>query len=208
MKRNYFQQSHLYFTLLVLAISFRSYAQPLVSGPDCIIPGLTYQYILTGDWKPGSTAKLCITGGNLLTGNACTPDGSIPYMILVIWGTGKNRKIELTSSLGKFSLNITGTSALDGGQINAKDKEQEFNKKSGYTYRCTEASGGSCTPDYVYQWQSSQNGLEWKNIDGETKRDLKFSDEISGNIYFRRVTNELRSNTTGYSDTGLLNVRL
>ena len=191
--------------LLIACTSTR--AQVNITGPDCILPGTTYQYFIEGKWLPSSTMSVCITGGKLSTGNRCTASGTVTNLIFVIWNDSSSRKITVTSSLGNTNFSVTGTIELKGGQIHLADKSQVYDKnQANYTFKCTPANGGSCSPAYLYQWQRSDNGAGWVDIPGATGKDFQFSEPIIANTFFRRVTTETHSNTIAYSDTGLLSV--
>ncbi|HET9824271.1 MAG TPA: hypothetical protein VFP87_02990 [Chitinophagaceae bacterium] len=191
---------------LWMMIVSHSAAQSTIKGPTCIIPGTTYQYLINGKWVSSAVMSVCITGGKLTNGKTCSPTGTIPNMILVLWDSSANeRKIEVSYGSGKDSLIVVGTTLLNGGAIEDSDRLQLFVQgKSVSTIHCSEATGGSCTPIYTYQWQVSQNGLNWTNIDGATNKDLQYTGKITVSTYFRRITTESRSNTIAYSDWGSL----
>ena len=182
-------------------------SQISISGPVCVIPGRTYQYIVHANWPPSSTMSTCITGGKLLSGNECTPGGALSNMMFVIWDSASvnPRKVGLTSSLGNIDYAVTGTTELNGGVINDSDKVQVYDTaRMNYLFRCTTASGGDCSPIYSYQWQQSINRLSWTDINGATNNDLQFSGTIQGNTFFRRVTTETNSNIVAYSEVAML----
>ena len=63
---------------------------------------------------------------------------------------------------------------------------------------------GSVSHDLSYQWQSSINGVDWSNIDGET--DINYSPGVLyQTTYFKRVAS-VSSNTISCSDEGDSNV--
>lgn len=197
--------------LSLVLMSYISYAQVNISGPTCILPGKVYQYNINASWNSSSTMRICIKGGKLQSGSSCTPIGTISSLVFIIWdSTGSQnmgRKIELTSSSGNATLTVQGTTELQGGQINSEDKTQVYNKdKTVYNFHCSAASGGACVPFYYYQWQKSENGLNWKNIDGATTKSFQFSGSIIVNTFFRRMTTEAHSNTIAYSDLAVLSV--
>jgi hypothetical protein len=200
MKRNYP-------VILLLMAGYNGIAQTSISGPDCIIPGTTYQYMINGNWDSNSSMRVCVTGGKLSTGSNCSPQNAVTYMVFVIWNDSVNRKIEVASSSGNASLVVSGTTELSGGQVVGNDQVQTYNKNQAeYIFHCKDSRGGSCTPTYDYQWQRSDNGLNWINIEGAKGKDLFFSGNILCNTFFRRVTNETRSNSIAYSDQAILAV--
>lgn len=199
-------------TLLLLLVAFavtgyHLNAQVSISGPQCIIPGITYQYIINGNWNNSSVIKVCLTGGKLISSERCTPDSVRATSVFVIWNDTSYRKLDVTSSLGNTSIIVLATTDLKGGRIDEDDKVKLYDSTiSSYSFHCGVASGGSCTPNYSYQWQKSEDGLNWVNINNATGKDLQFSGSIIVNTFFRRVTTETNSNTVAYSETGILAV--
>ena len=190
-----------------LSVFCKVNAQVSVSGPQCIIPGNPCQYIITGNWISDSWMKLCVRGGKLEGGQQCNVSGKIMNTILITWSDTSYHRLELTSSLGNVNLELKSTSELKGGEINESDKIKICNSAvTNYTFRCAPSKGGSCDPRYSYQWQRSENGLNWSTISGASKKDLKFTGTVKVNTYFRRVTTESGSNTIAYSDHALLAV--
>lgn len=182
-------------------------AQVSISGPACIIPGLTYQYLITGSSGQNTGFQICITGGRLITGDSCTTPGNFQNAVLVLWNDTGYRKLNLASASGNAVLAVQGTTALAGGLIHMDDKARLYDSTiSGYRFRCEAASGGACDPVYVYQWQQSANNVNWTNIPGAVGRDFDFTGVVRVNTYFRRVTTETNSQTIAYSDSGLLTV--
>lgn len=198
--------------LLLLSIAFTAFgnsikAQVSVSGPQCIIQGITYQYTINGNWNNSSTVKVCLTGGRLLSGEKCSPDSMKATSVFVVWSDTSYRKLDVTSSSGNTSIIVLATTDLKGGGINESDRVKVYDSTvNSYTFHCQVASGGSCTPVYSYQWQKSEDALNWTNISSATGKDLHFSGSIIVNTFFRRVTMETNSNTVAYSDTGILAV--
>jgi len=207
MIKNFFKvKKAIVFLLIAFALAnSRLTAQVSVAGPLCIVPGITYQYIITGTRNASSIMNLCVTGGSLTTGQKCTD--AIVSSVFIVWSDTSYHKLEVTSSAGNISLTIHGTTDIRGGLVNISDKVQIYNSAIGsYTFRCDSAVGGSCNPSYLYQWQRSENGLTWTNIEGATSKDLQYTGSVTVTIYFRRVTIESQSNTIGYSDWGQLKV--
>jgi hypothetical protein len=211
MRKNFYKaRKTLLFLFVVVAFTATSKkltAQVTVSGPQCIIPGITYQYIINGNWNAFSTIKVCLRGGKLASGERCTSDNERPTSVFVIWNDTSFRKLDVTSSLGNTSLVTQATTNLKGGGINEGDRVKLYDSTiTSYTFHCGVAKGGSCVPSYSYQWQRSDDGLNWTNISNATGKDLQFLERIIVNTFFRRVTTETNSNTVVYSDTGILAV--
>lgn len=196
--------------LILLAVGSAEWsgAQVSVSGATCIVPGLPYQYNILANWSNTSTMRLCITGGTLSSGDTCTPSGSRPTFVIVTWRDSGVHKLDVVSSEGNLSVTMTATSNLDGGVVYEGDKVFVYDSAvASYRFRCTAPMGGSCTPVYKYQWQRSENGLNWVDISGAVQEELLFTGQVRVNTYFRRVTNEAGSQTIAYSDQALLAVQ-
>jgi len=202
-------QNHIHkvcLTILLVLIGFAVSAQVLIKGPSCVIPGVTYHYIISANWDSVAAMQVCITGGKLKTGDTCSPSGGKPFgSVFVIWDQGVPGSLNIKSSLGDASLSVAQTTELHGGQLISKEKIQTYVKGViNYTFHCSAASGGSCNPSYTYQWQQSTNSVNWTDISGATEQDLVFTGEISYNTFFRRVVLEKNSNTEGYSEVAQL----
>lgn len=182
-------------------------AQVTINGPVCVVPGVTYQYVLSGNWNELSWMRICIDGGVLASGGHCLPDSSVHSSIFVTWKDTTFHKLQLNSSSGSLALHLTATSDLTGGLVHDSDKVKFINPSlSSYTFRCQPAVGGACNPAYQYQWQRSENGVHWVNVEGANGHDLNFSGTVSVNTFFRRITNETNGGLTAYSDWALLAV--
>jgi hypothetical protein len=196
----------IYLIALVAITPSYGVAQPGIKGASCIMPGTTYQYLITGQWDSSSNAHLCIQGGRLKSGDSCISLQISPSMVLVLWNDSViDRKITVSSNLGNASLMVTGTTELNGGTVDNSDKLKIYNAdQHNYIFHCGVATGGSCDPNYTYQWQNSTNQLDWMNIQGATSKDLQYSGTITISTFFRRVTIETNSNILAYSDSGQL----
>ena len=196
-------------TLLILAGYNISTAQLSITGAQCILPGTTYPYVLRGKWNSSPTVKLCITGGHLVSGDVCTPDSLHSNQVFVVWSdTAAIRQITVTSPVGNASMTVVATTTLWGGKLQDADKVQTYGGDSTalFTFHCPDASGGSCSPNYFYKWQRSDNALNWTDIPGATGRDLQWTGNILVNTFFRRITVEGNSTSIAYSDNAVLTV--
>ncbi|MGC4036058.1 MAG: DUF6443 domain-containing protein [Chitinophagaceae bacterium] len=68
------------------------------------------------------------------------------------------------------------------------------------------ASGGSCSPSYSYQWQSSPNNVTYTNISGATATTYNFSSALTATTYYRRMVTETVSSTVAYSNVATVTV--
>lgn len=202
-------KSSMIYCLFLLALFFvagKSTAQINITGPVCAVPNITYQYIIKGDWTDSLAVQACLTGGKFSTGETCLSGAGNKMSVLsVIWSDTSFMKIVITSSNGNSTLVIKPTTNLYGGMINENDNVQVYDSTAkGYNFHCEYPSGGSCNPVYTYQWQKSENAVNWVDIKGAAAKDLFFTDKILVNTYFRRVTLEKNSSSVAYSNQGLL----
>lgn len=202
------QFSRLRAILVVLFIIIKGvslFGQTEVSGATCVIPGVSYQYIIKSSWEQTDILQVCIRGGVLSTGGQCTPAGTKPSFVTIIWSDSLLKRIDLSSSNGNSNLIIQSTTQLNAGSIEVNDTLKTYDVSIPYyVFRCTEATGGSCSPHYTYQWQKSTDGINWQNISGSVTKDLQFSGVLKITTQFRRVTAEAGSNTIAYSNAALL----
>lgn len=196
------------FTILLLSITANQLqAQQSIIGPQCIIPGITYQYAIHFNGQDSSTTKVCVTGGTLVGGGRCTADTVIPASVFVVWNDTTRHQLDVLWPTGNTTLAVQTTEGLNGGDLADSTRIQLFDStKSTHTFICSAASGGSCNPEYVYQWQRTENGMMWTDIGNATGKDLLLADKPLVDTYFRRVTTETKSNTIAYSDMGALYV--
>lgn len=196
-------------TFFILSCCFLSspiWGQVRIVGSDCVLAGSTCQYKIQARFDSTLTnLSICVTGGRLINGASCNTDGSRPNSILVVWDSSVTKRIELQSTQGNIVLPVMTASAIGGGYIYAENLfVLSDTAMHVYTFRCSEPSGGSCTPAYTYQWQESTDGLNWKDISNSTSKDLMYSKSFQTNLYFRRMVTDVDSNTSAYSDIGQL----
>ena len=179
-------------------------AQVSVTGPACVARGVVYQYKISGIGDSGSTMQVCVTGGVLRnndgSGQGCTaPGGPALNSVQIVWnGPGT---IKITSSKGNASYSVAAASAFRPGSIVAASQSQTIPRKgTPITIRCNPDSGGSCQPNYKYQWQQSLDRVSWKDVAGATGSALTFSVPLSQTLFYRRKVMETTSNNVGYSD--------
>lgn len=191
-------------------------AQPRVEGPACVIPGVTYVYSLKniGSWPAtGATMKICLTGGNIVDASQtplgnCIESGEPLANVLVVWNDTVAAKVTLTVPSGNAQFQVAITEALGGGFIDSTGREQYYSDTTSIPapLACSPASGGSCSPNYNYQWQSSLDGFLWTNIDSATQQGLTFSAPARQSRFYRRQTIESSSGTVVYSDIATISV--
>jgi hypothetical protein len=202
MVRHFLGKPFFLLVLLLAATGTSLMGQVSISGPSCVIPGLTYQYIISGTTNVAT--QLCVSGGRFPDGDTCIKSSNM-FMTFVVWSDSGTHRLELTSPAGNASLAATVTTELNGGQMQQSDRERLYDSTmTSYTFHCVAASGGGCQASYAYQWQRSENNLNWTDIPGATELNYTYAGRLLVNTYFRRVTIELSSQTVAYSNNGLL----
>jgi hypothetical protein len=187
------------------------FSQISLSGPTCVIPGVIYQYKVTGNWDSTSTMQLCLSGGIIADStdtNTCTPIGGAPLSaVLVIWSNNSSGSLTLTSTKGNASLSVSITQALAPGVIDSTTKIQSITYDSiPTTINCAVDVGGSCSPSYNDQWQQSVDMVTWIDIIGATGQNLNFSSPLTQSTLFRRKVTETVTGSIAYSDAAIVNV--
>jgi hypothetical protein len=185
-------------------ISNKTYSQVAISGPTCVMPGTVCEYTITGNWDSTSTMSVCINGGAIYDAadsNECTLTGPPVARVLVDWDTSGTWSLILTSTLGNSVLQVSAITPLTPGSIDSVSKIQMIAHDSiPATITCSADAGGSCAPNYSYQWQQSPDMAEWADIPGATDTTLSFSDTLKQSTFFRRKVTETISGTIGASD--------
>jgi hypothetical protein len=194
--------------IMIFSSCFHGFGQVSISGPSCVVPGTTYQYNIIGPWDSQSTMQVCITGGSIpSSGSTCSGTGAPLSFVLVNWTAGSNNSIQVTSSKGNSNLNVTVTTPLLGGTINSSTKSQSINYSAvAPGINCSASSGGSCTPNYSYQWQHSLDAVSWTNISGAASQNLSVIGSLKQATFFRRKVIETASGTISYSDVAFVDV--
>lgn len=186
--------------ILLITPAFLS-AQGTISGPGCAKSGFEYQYLISFSGKFKSKSEICITGGNLVDSKTeCTLVDTFAA-IKVIWDPKATKgKITFSSAKGNALFDVTITDDLNPGSINARKSQLvDYNSKREQIV-CTPATGGSCNPVYEYQWEVSEDALEWKEIKGATDINLANQDQQKRPLFYRRRVTEKTSGIVAYSD--------
>lgn len=193
--------------ILMSIISNQLIAQITIAGPQCIIPGITYQYDIKGARNDSFSVKVNIKGGTLTSGISASTDRIKVSSVFVIWKDTSFRQIGVQAKRGNSTLSVQSTTMLNGGKLKEDQLVRRYDStKSNYTFQCALPTGGACNPTYVYQWQKSEDALKWTDIASTTGKDLIITQQIKKDTYFRRITIETSSNTIGYSDIAVLHV--
>lgn len=200
--------------LLLFAACLRLAAQVSVSGPTCVVAGVTYTYKITAVLAPNATMQVCITGGTLAGKDSsvqlsnCTPDKGAPLgAVSVTWSNNGQTSLTATSGSSTGTLHVTVTAPLTAGTINTVSKRQMISEDSVATVlTCTADQGGHCSPVYLNQWQQSTDAVSWVNIDGAISPSLSIPKKLPLSMFYRRKTTEKNSGTIAYSDVATIYV--
>ena len=195
--------------LFLMTGCFVANGQPTLTGPTCVVPGTTYQYLINGQWDSASTMQVCATGASFVPLNAsCTKNGAPLASVLLVWQPGiTSAKLTLTSTKGNASLAISITTPLKAGVIVTENRLQAIAFGGVPTViQCSVDSGGSCSPVYAHQWQQSLDQTSWTNVQGATGPNLVVGPTQQRTIFFRRKTVETQSGTEAYSNVAAVQV--
>jgi hypothetical protein len=182
-------------------------AQIIVKGPDCVVAGVEYQYVVEASNK-NEKLQVCLTNGTI-TGNASNCISSTSSIVRVTWKSEvTTASISVTSPNGSVSYDVKVTAVLTAGNILPGSKRQDIQqKKIPGGINCSNASGGSCGSSYQYQWQKSNDRLKWVDLSGENNKDLRFNEPITQTSFFRRRVFDVVSKTEAYSDDAMILVK-
>jgi hypothetical protein len=196
-------------TFTFVSARLTGFSQVNIEGPVCVIPGTIYQYTIKGTSDSSSAMQVCVVGGTIYDSSGskqCSPQNKPLSSVLVTWSVYATGTINVSSLRGDASLRVNITSVLDGGSIAGNLSNQTIESGSiPLSINCSPAKGGSCSPLYSYQWQSSQNELTWTDIKNAKTQNLSFSKPLLETTYFRRQTKETVSGTIVYSDLATVN---
>ena len=178
-------------------------SQPIIKGPGCVVPGLTYQYIVSIPDTSATGISICIAGGSFINnGNLCIHD-SLISALLIIWNSGiQKAQISVSAPSGNIIDTVYLTSDLQPGSIDAGSIQQTIGDSSSpVQINCSAATGGSCSPSYNYQWQQSPDNVSWSDISGATNPQMDAQLILTNTKYFRRKVTETQSGLIDFSNT-------
>lgn len=195
--------------LLGLFVAVKSSAQLAVTGPACGIRGIQYQYLIAGT-DTTSAVSVCVSGGTIVGSTDSCMTGNNITQVLVTWGNPgiTTGKITVGFNGSQQSLEVPVIPELQPGVIDSAVKTQVIDSAAvPASITCSLPVGGSCSPNYSYQWQLSADNNTWANIDSATGQNLGFSAGIAQNSFFRRRVFESQSNTYGFSDVSAVFIK-
>jgi RHS repeat-associated protein len=171
-----------------------------ITGPTCDLAGSQYYYYSL--YSP-STFTYNLDAGVDQNGNTSGTNPAGYFSLYVKWNAGATTGGILIPGA---SLYVTIYNALASGAIPAPLYPTINYDAVPSTIDCSVAMGGTCTPSFQYQWQSSTDGTNYSNISGATLQNLTFSTGLLTSTYFRRFVTETVSGSTAYSNVEFITV--
>jgi len=159
-----------------------------------------YSYVLSAYYSGSSNYNYTISGGTLSTGGTNgTHTGPGVTNIIVTWTS--SGFVGITSPNGFTQYSVTVAPNFVTGSITSGGTQNINYNTVPATINCSAASGGTCTaPNFVYQWQSSPDNVNYINVAGATSQNFAFSSGATQTAYYRRFVTETTTNKTGYSN--------
>lgn len=186
-------------------------AQIKISGPVCAVQHITYLYRIEGNEETIKAMTICVTGGSIPGLSSDCYTGKPVSFIKIRWDQStKTGSISLASSgvVVGLAFNVEIADSLNPGIIDSSDSMQQINYNTvPDSINCTEASGGSCSPVYHYQWQVSSDATHWSNIIGGTGRNMIFFTPLKSPSFYRRKVIEIKSGSVSYSSMAAVYVK-
>lgn len=191
------------FSACLLALFMSSFLaqgqSPGITGPECVRRGVEYQYIINANST--GHVQVCLSGGVFASTKLSCIRDTILTEVRVIWTDSIGGMLTILSGKDSYRKNISVAKELDAGTI-AKElaiqrvKEGSVANEINYTG----ASGGSCNPKYVYQWQQSEDNLHWTDVEGTDRQKFSFSSASNRSLYFRRKVTDVNSGNFAYTE--------
>jgi RHS repeat-associated protein len=188
---------------LFLTLSLSSgFSQMSISGPTCVTAGTQYNYTIAGNWTNSTNMSWSVEGGTISGSASGTP---LPQ-IHVTFTAGGYVKVVTTNPSSTTTLNVGIALNVYGGVITNPTQTINYGALPAQI-NCPAASGGACSsPVYSYQWQYSNDNVNFSIINGFTSQNLAFTSSPSQTQYFRRFVTETVSGTTAYSTVATVTV--
>ena len=181
--------------LIALVVSFPASAQVSISGTTCANSGTQYTYTIAGNWNSSTFMSWSITGAGTFSGSS---SGTPCPQVHVTWTGSGTLHVTCSNPSGSASLSVSISSSVTGGTVSPSSQTINYNTTPG-SISCTASMGGSCSPSYSYQWQSSVDNVNYSNIaSGGTGQNYS-PGQLTQTTYFRRFVTETVGGTTAYS---------
>ena len=196
-----------FFSTLIGLVCF---GQITISGPSCVTSGSTYLYNIQATWDSSSVAQICVTGGILSDSSTDCVTGAEFSSIKISWSDDQpTGTINISFGGSNASLNVNICKALDGGLTDSDSNMQIVDTLTvPGPVACSSASGGNCSPSFNYQWQQSDDGTKWVDIEGANDVGLSISTPLKVTMFYRRKVTESNSGSIAYSDVASVIVNI
>lgn len=193
--------------VIVLILSgFVGYSQVTLSGPTCVTPGLTYLYYVKGDNDTAHAFKICVKGGLVDSVNTTCVEGKRLKFVKINWDPAASTGvIEYSSLTSPVRLAVNIVQPLAPGILSANDVVQGTDStKLPSVIHCSAASGGSCRPEYRYQWEQSPDNISWSTVSAGIAKDLTFTIPLRHTTYYRRKVKTADSDGVVYTQSAIV----
>ena len=177
-------------------------AQFSITGSTCITPGTQYTYTIAGNWSPSTTMTWIATNGTISGSSSGKP---LPQ-VHVTWSGNGSLTVHCTTPTGTGSTSVTVAPSLTAGSITPSSQTINYGTVPAGISDVVGATGGSCSPNYSYQWRQSTDNNTWSNISGATGINLSLSAALTQTMYYQRQVTETVSGTTAVTASSVVNV--
>jgi RHS repeat-associated protein len=194
-------------------IAYKYITTPIgIGGPTCVPAGQAVQYYATGSWTTDMNMQWCVSGGYIQsTGSSCQSGTPLPA-VQVVWYNNTAGSISLTTPEEDPGLNVSISIPVIPGSITSGITQNIPYLSKPANIVCSNASGGACSPAYVYQWQQSGNNSTWTDVPASvgtvTGKDLVFAGNFQAELsmYYRRRVTETVSGNVAYSNAAHITI--
>lgn len=171
-----------------------------ITGPQCVRTGVEYQYIISSASDSIGSVQVCLQGGVFAyTKRNCIGD-TVLTEVRVTWTDSSSGQITLRSAGSSFTKAVNIARELQAGSIGEEMTVQHIKEGSvADDILYTAATGGGCSPQYIYQWQQSEDNMQWTDISGSDKQEFTFSSALTRSLYFRRKVTDVNSGNIAYT---------
>ena len=177
-------------------------AQSYITGPVCVASGTTYMYNIQARWDSSATAKICVEGGVLTDYAAGCASGTEFSYAKISWNKNVIKgEIKFTSLGANASLEVRIIDPFSEGKLDTLIKTQVVDSLTvPAVIACSAALGGSCKPNFNYQWQQSADDVQWEDILKAINKDLRLKNTLKQTMFYRRKVTDSTTGSIAYSD--------
>src|SRR4051812_12779070 len=103
--------------ILVHVFISKGMSQISITGPSCVTPGTSYQYIISGNWNQKTSMSWSITGGVITGTTNSFTSGTPKPNIYITWSASGSLSLTTGNPNGSISKSVTASTALSAGSI-------------------------------------------------------------------------------------------